>query len=504
MVMPHCLKLALAVTVTCAPLVLAPGCGSGGGTSGVGGEALGQSSAAVTVCPAASTLEGVDVSQWQGTIDWSSVASSGRRFAIARVSDGTGNPDPTFQTNWSGIKAAGMVRGVYQFFRASDDPVAQANLLVTSAGTLAADDLSPVADVEVMDGESGATLVTNLAAWVARIKAATGRTPIIYSAPGFWNALPNTAQFASNVLWVANWQVNCPDTPTPWTAWSMWQYADNGTVPGISGAVDLDRFNGTLADLQGSAAAAAPDWAAKFVSQSFPLASTALPMVAGQTIHGYFELKNVGAKAWDTKTRIGTTEPRDRSSAFADSSWLSPSRPVAVTGTVAPGATFKFELDLHAPGTPGTYMEHFGVVEDGVAWFGDPGQGGPPDDDLAVQVTVSAPTMPDADAGGAPGADAGAAPTEQDAAADAAGDEAGDDAGLVAPPAVATGSGNDAAPGTASDGPSGAPVPTVSATRASGSTGGCSVGGSGSESGSAAPLLLFGLALALRTKRRRA
>ena len=72
---------------------------------------------------------------------------------------------------------------------------------------------------------------------------------MIYSAPGFWDALPTTTQFGGDVLWVANWEVSCPDTPTPWTAWQFWQYADNGTVPGITGAVDLDKFNGSLAQL---------------------------------------------------------------------------------------------------------------------------------------------------------------------------------------------------------------------------------------------------------------
>ena len=56
-----------------------------------------------------------------------------------------------------------------------------------------------------------------LATWVNVIKQKTGRTPMIYSAPGFWNGLPGTGQFAGEVLWVANWQVNCPDKPTPWT-----------------------------------------------------------------------------------------------------------------------------------------------------------------------------------------------------------------------------------------------------------------------------------------------
>src|SRR6476619_4455511 len=70
----------------------------------------------VTVCPGKSTLLGVDVSTYQGTIDWAKVKASGRAFAITRVGDGLGG-DNTFDANWAGIKANGMVRGAYQYFR---------------------------------------------------------------------------------------------------------------------------------------------------------------------------------------------------------------------------------------------------------------------------------------------------------------------------------------------------------------------------------------------------
>jgi hypothetical protein len=139
------------------------------------------------------------------------------------------------------------------------------------------------------------------------------------------------------------------------------------------------------------AAYGAVPYAAQFVSQSFPLATTTLTMVEGQVIPSYIELKNTGTKAWDSKTHLGTTQPRDRASVFADSTWLADNRPAGVTGTVAPGGTYKFTFDLAAPMTMGTYDEFFGVVEDGVAWFSDPGQGGPPDNDLEVKIQVVAP-----------------------------------------------------------------------------------------------------------------
>lgn len=221
------------------------GCGAAPGDDGTS-----SSSSAVTVCAGSATVEGLDVSDYQGTVNWASVKASGRSFAIARISDGTGSPDTSFATNWAAMKSEGFVRGAYQFFRASEDPTAQADLVASSVGTLGAGDLSPIADVEVLDGESGATLVANLATWISVVTAKTGRAPIIYSDPGFWNALPSTSQFAGNTLWVADWGPTCPSTPTPWTSWSLWQYSDTGSVSGISGDVDLDRFDGTLAQLQ--------------------------------------------------------------------------------------------------------------------------------------------------------------------------------------------------------------------------------------------------------------
>ena len=154
------------------------------------------------------------------------------------------------------------------------------------------------------------------------------------------------------------------------------------------------------------AAVVAGAYGATYVSQSFPLATTTLKMTAGQVIASNIVLKNSGTANWDSNTRLGTTQPRDRASAFADSTWVNAGRPSEVTGTVAPGSTFKFTFDLKAPTEPGTYDEFFGMVEDGVIWFSDPGQGGPPDNDIEVKIEVSAaPPGPD---GGVVDADGGA------------------------------------------------------------------------------------------------
>jgi lysozyme len=355
-------------------------------------ERIGHNSEAVTVCATGATVKGVDVSVFQGTVNWTQAKAAGLDFAIARVSDGS-FLDTQFATNWSGMKAAGLVRGAYQFFEPGQDPTTQANIVISAVGVLGDGDLPVTADMEVTGSQSAATIAANLKTWMAAVQAGTGKVPMIYTAEGYWNASVASTAFSANPLWVANWQVMCPGLPNGWTAWELWQDADNGTVSGISGAVDTDQFNGTLAQLQAFAGGTvtAPAYGAQYVSQSWPLATTTMMMTTCQNIPANIVLKNIGAKSWDMNTRLATTQPRNRASVFADSSWVATDRPAQVTGTVAPGATFEFKFNFQAPPTAGTFDEFFGVVEDGVAWFSDPGQAGPPDTDIQVKIQVTGP-----------------------------------------------------------------------------------------------------------------
>src|SRR5262245_31098352 len=98
---------------------------------GCGGEDAGQSDpeylTQAGVCAYGPTVEGIDVSKWQGTVDWEAVRDDGIAFAFARAADGT-SKDRTFATNWAGMEDAGIVRGAYQFFRPSQDPIKQAEV----------------------------------------------------------------------------------------------------------------------------------------------------------------------------------------------------------------------------------------------------------------------------------------------------------------------------------------------------------------------------------------
>jgi len=214
-----------------------------------GAPALLTAPVTTNVCPAGTTTPGIDVSKWQGAIDWPTVRSSGVRFAFIRVSDGTGYYDGQFQTNWSGAQAAGVLRGAYQFFRADEDAVAQADLLVDTLETHGVGELPPVIDVETTEGLSGSTIASRVGQWLDRVESRLGVKGIIYTGSYFWEDNIGSAAFADHPLWIAHWTSGCPTIPSAWSGWAFHQYSATGSVPGISGDVDLDRFDGTVAQL---------------------------------------------------------------------------------------------------------------------------------------------------------------------------------------------------------------------------------------------------------------
>ena len=348
---------------------------------------------AVVVCARGATTQGIDVSEFQGTIDWGAVHRAGKQFAIIRVADGT-YLDPKFSRNWAGARSAGVIRGVYQFFHPGRDPVVQADFLLAHMGTLLPTDLPPMLDLEVTDGVPPAHVTASVHEWINRIESRLHRHPLIYTGLYFFNDNVRSNDFRSYDLVVAQYGPRCPNLPTPWTQWFMWQYSSTGRVGGISGNVDTDLYNGSLDDLRNAIAgtSTAPSYGASYVTQSWPLAAAApLRLHAGDRVAAYIELRNTGTAPWNANTRLATTIARDRRSPFTDATWMSANRLDQVTGTVAPGGTYRFRFDFHAPATPGTYDEHYGMVQEGVTWFSAAGQGGPADSVVEARFIVDAP-----------------------------------------------------------------------------------------------------------------
>ena len=206
--------------------------------------------ATTNVCGVGPTVKGIDVSYYDGTIDWNAVKASGVVYAFIRVSDGTGFHDPQFATYWAASRAAGVLHGAYQYFEPSQDPTAQADLLLTTMGTKQPDDLPPVIDVETTGGLSSSGVAAAVQTWVTHVTQAIGRPPIIYTGGPFWESSVGDANMSTSPLWHAQYtSAACPNIASAWSDWAFWQYTDTGSVGGISGQVDVNRYNGDMASL---------------------------------------------------------------------------------------------------------------------------------------------------------------------------------------------------------------------------------------------------------------
>src|SRR5450432_3788341 len=177
----------------------------------------------------------MDVSYYDTAIDWNLAKAAGIDFAFIRVTDGTQYQDPKFAAYWAGARQAGVIRGAYQFFRPAEDPIAQADLMLSLMGPLQAGDLPPVLDVEVNGGLTQAQVATNVHAWVDHMTTAIGRVPIVYAGLYSWPDLTGATDVTTSPLWIAQYTTAaCPNIPAPWTQWMFWQHSDTGTVNGVT------------------------------------------------------------------------------------------------------------------------------------------------------------------------------------------------------------------------------------------------------------------------------
>jgi lysozyme len=193
-------------------------------------------------------LAGIDVSHFQGEVDWGAVAAAGIRFAFIKATEGLDDVDPRFVQNWQQSRAAGLLRGAYHFLHPNLDAKQQAAHFL-SVVTLDDDALPPALDVEVTDGEGPATLTACIETWLGTVEATLGCKPVVYTDPSFWRDNVG-ANLASYPLWLACYAPS-PEVPASWGSWTFWQHSQSGRVDGIAGPVDLDSCQLSLEQLRG-------------------------------------------------------------------------------------------------------------------------------------------------------------------------------------------------------------------------------------------------------------
>ena len=203
-------------------------------------------------------VPGIDVSKWQGDVDWADVASTPVRFVIMRATIGNTAStarfvDPKYAEYLAGATANGLVVGAYHRANvgtAENDATNEANFFVNNA-QIAAGDVLPVLDIEETHGLTVPQMQDWVREWVQRVFARTGVKPMLYTSPNFWlTNMGDTPWFADHgyPLWIAHWGVSAPSVPAGnWGGhgWTFWQWTSTGHVAGIGPEVDRDRFNGT-------------------------------------------------------------------------------------------------------------------------------------------------------------------------------------------------------------------------------------------------------------------
>ncbi|HJZ90752.1 MAG TPA: glycoside hydrolase family 25 protein [Gemmataceae bacterium] len=216
------------------------------------GVAAGAAVGGVLITEAAGTdyaIQGIDISHWQGSINWTSVKNSGKKFAFAKATEGTTYTDPTFATNWAAMKSVGLVRGAYHFGHPGSDPIAQANRFCDVVRPTSGD-LQMTLDLEVTDNRTPSQVRSWVVSFINQIKARTGRPGIIYTGFYFWRDRAGNGSNLNCPLWLAAYVSNpAPYVPAAWPFFTFWQYTSTGTCPGVSGNVDRDAFNGSLTGL---------------------------------------------------------------------------------------------------------------------------------------------------------------------------------------------------------------------------------------------------------------
>ncbi|MFI2410720.1 lysozyme [Streptomyces sp. NPDC018947] len=196
--------------------------------------------------------EGVDVSSHQGSVAWSTLWSSGVKWAYVKATEGTSYRNPYFAQQYGGSYNVGMIRGAYHF--ATPDTAggaAQADYFVDHGGGWSKDGktLPGVLDIEYNPygatcyGRTSSQMVSWIRAFLDRYRARTGRDAVIYTSTNWWKQCTgNYSGFgAVNPLWIARYASTVGELPAGWDFHTMWQYTSTGPTVG-----DHDKFNGSL------------------------------------------------------------------------------------------------------------------------------------------------------------------------------------------------------------------------------------------------------------------
>ncbi len=184
---------------------------------------------------------GIDVSHFQGKIDWS-VVDEKTSYVYLKATEGITYTDPRFHENASKIAGSDIPAGAYHFYEPSDDATQQAAHFVNTIMQYPLK-LRPVLDIEITGGKSPKNISRGAKAFLAYVEKHTGCKPIIYTYASYWDDnLGKT--FNDYPFWLADYS-DKPEPPQKRKTYNLWQHSQTGFQKGIEGTVDRDLYQGT-------------------------------------------------------------------------------------------------------------------------------------------------------------------------------------------------------------------------------------------------------------------
>jgi GH25 family lysozyme M1 (1,4-beta-N-acetylmuramidase) len=223
-------------------------------------EGSGRLSGDPVATPLAGQTPGMDVSNYQGAVNWAGAWSNGAKFAYVKATEGTSYTNPSFTQQYNGSYNVGMIRGSYHFALPDVSAGAtQADYFVAHGGGWSGDGRTLPGALDIEYNPYGATCyglsASGMVSWISAFSneyhARTGRYPTIYSSTSWWTQCTgDSAAFAAtNALWIARYNTTVGTLPAGWGYQTIWQNADSGVFPG-----DQDLFNGAIDRVQAYAA----------------------------------------------------------------------------------------------------------------------------------------------------------------------------------------------------------------------------------------------------------
>jgi len=199
-------------------------------------------------------IHGIDVSKYQGDIDWNAVRASGVKFAWIKATEGGDRVDEKFAQNWAMAKTAGVPRGAYHFAywcRPADEQAAWFISNVPNDPSA----LPPVLDVEwnpvsktCPHHVSRDVALADMKTILDAMEHTYGKRPIIYTSIDFYRDVLD-GEFADYQMWVRSVKYY-PAVKYGTRQWNFWQHTAQGRVPGINGYVDRNAFYGSAEEWQ--------------------------------------------------------------------------------------------------------------------------------------------------------------------------------------------------------------------------------------------------------------